>query len=79
MKRSDFQNKRLAVSQMASRARKVFGTFEKRVSEREGIPESPDSLESLLSPGVMYNSISQVLVFFPHQSHFETRTELEVT
>ena len=29
-KRSAFQNKRLAVSQMAFRARKVFGTFEKQ-------------------------------------------------
>ena len=29
-KRSAFKNKRLAVSQMAFRARKVFGTFEKR-------------------------------------------------
>ena len=30
VKRSALQNKRLAVSQMAFRARKVFGTFEKR-------------------------------------------------
>ena len=30
VKRSAFQNKRLAVSQMAFRAQKVFGTFEKR-------------------------------------------------
>ena len=30
VKRSAFQNKRLAVSQMAFRARNVFGTFEKR-------------------------------------------------
>ena len=32
VKRSAFQNKRLAVSQMAFRTRKVFGTFEKRAS-----------------------------------------------
>ena len=32
VKRSAFQNKRLTVSQMAFRARKVFGTFEKRAS-----------------------------------------------
>ena len=30
LKRLAFQNKRLAISQMAFRARKVFGTFEKQ-------------------------------------------------
>ena len=34
VKRSGPQNKRLAISQMAFQARKVFGTFEKRVTER---------------------------------------------
>ena len=38
VKRSAFQNKRLAVSQIAFRARKVFGTFEKRAP---GAPNKP--------------------------------------
>ena len=39
MKRPALQNKQVVVFRMAFRARKVFGTFEKRVPERELNPD----------------------------------------
>ena len=38
MKRPALQNKRVAVLDMALRARKVFGTFEKRAPGPDGLP-----------------------------------------